>query len=236
MILITFLTFLELSHAASGNHYYRWKDDKGVTHITDNPDDVPVKFRKEIIQYEKKDTSVKSKIADSYNKSLKIIQQYKFYIIGSILFILLLIIIKKIINKASLFISKNSQKRLERLVNKSGIAEMSEINFKNHVKELLIKSGYKLELIESPFDTASDFIALKNRKKYTVLISTNINDVSEITINYIESETEKYGCNGSIIISKSYFDEAAFKLAKKINCRLINRNEVAKAIVKKLKF
>lgn len=233
LILIVFIFFSNNQILANEELFYKWKDENGVIHVTDNPNNIPLKHRDKIIKYEKKQASTKSRINNYLKKTLKIIVAYKYYLLGVALIIFVYFLIKRILNRIKIYSLKRKSNSSENLIKKSGINEMSEDEFKTTVKKVLINSGYKLEDIDAPFITTTNLIGEKKGKKYAVYISTNINQISKNQINEVEIEKQKYGCVSSIIISRSGFDCSAYNFAKRKNCKLIDLISIAKAMVKK---
>ena len=235
LLILLIISFIFFSNQilADEKFFYKWIDEKGVTHVTDNPGDIPQKHRNKIVKYKKKETSSKSKIQSYFKNAVKTISKYKYFFFGLFLILALSVLIKKISKKIRTYSLKRNTDSLAKTVEKSRIKEMSDDEFKTKSKEILIKSGYKLETKDSSFITRTNFIAERKGKKHAVHISTNINDISKALITEMEGEKEKFDCYGSIIVAKTLFDSSAIDLAKKTNCKLIDENAIAKAIVRK---
>lgn len=232
-LLFIFIFYSTAFAPAEEQFFYKWKDEKGVTYVTDNPENVPQKFQDETIKYEKKETSTKSVIKSYYSKSRDFAYSYRYLLLGLFILLAFYIFLKRFLRTVKKYSIKRKQNLYKKTINESGIREMSTDEFKESVKEVLLRSGYKLEQIDAPFKTFADFIAEKKRKKYAVLICTAINEISKNQITDIESEKSRYNCDRSIAISRSGFDSDTIDFAKKNNCRLIDENAIAKAIVRK---
>ncbi len=232
-ILIVFIFFSNSIALAEKQFFYKWKDDKGTTHVTDNKDNVPQKFRNKVVKYEKKEGLEKQGIKTYYDKGQKLVLKYKYFLLGLLLIVSTLILLIKVFRKTKELNLKRKTISTEKIIKNSGIENMGADEFKDNVKEILIRSGYKLAQIDAPFKTFSDFIGEKKGKKYTVLISTALNEISKNQISDLESERDKYGCDGSIAIAKSGFDNSAASFAKENGCKIIDRKTIAKAILGK---
>lgn len=231
VVLFFIILFSAGNTLAAEKYYYRWVDDKGVTHVTDRLDDVPQKHRSDLQQYEKKDNTIFSKFKNYYPDGLNTAFKYKYYIIGLLSFIFLLVLVQRAYKKIKMYFARKKAEYTQRTVLKSGIKKMSDDEFKNSAKSSLLRSGFELKPIDSDFNTLCNFIAVKKRKKFAVHISTDLNAISEIKIKNIEIERLNYECEGSIVIANTKFDDEAINFSKTINCKLIDEAHIAKALV-----
>lgn len=236
ILLTALICFFAESIPAAEKYYYRWVDENGVTHVTNNPESIPQQHRTVLNRYELKENSSFSKWDDYYSYGLQIVKKYWQYILvfAGILFFLFLS--GKTYQKIKFYLLGRRSALSGKLVEASGIKQMEDYEFKNKVKNRLVSSGYELKAIESDFNTISNFIAVRNRKKYAVHISTDLNEISEMKIKNIEAERNNYGCDGFIVIANTTFDKDAKEFARTTNCKLIDEAGIAESILKNRKI
>ena len=232
-LIFSFLFFI--TNLDANAEYYSWKDEKGVTHITDNIEKIPNKYRKNAKKYESSENTVKQNLANNYQKALKlIIVKYKqnkvlfLAIISSICVIFLYKILKKqFLNvNPSLFVSKNKD------ILKSEIDNMDLNSFRSNVIKILENKNYQVSEYEAILNPAVDYIATKNLEKVTVTIDDSTNPLSIFRLNEINRDKHKFLCKKSIIFSRNYFDKEVFDFAKKNNIELYDKAKLAKLFLK----
>lgn len=226
-IIILLITFLSTGLISSfAEDYYQWTDEDGVVHVTDNPKNVPARFKGSTKVVKEKDTGYKPVL----KKALKAAEQNKLpivIIVGTIFGLYLLNkLIKALKNKSNV----RSKSKFDEVLKRSGIDTMNIPQFKNYTKNLLAAKGYSVKEFEGDLDFGVDFVADKGSSEYLVKVIADNMSTSKMVINDVLRDTTKYGCNAAMLISKNYFNDDAVEFAKSSPCELIDRNALGKWI------
>lgn len=237
MIILITLSFnpISLTYSGETQQFYSWKDENGVTHVTDDPEKIPPKYRENIKKYE----SISNK-KYSFKKLKLFLTNNKKKITYAVSVIAVSILIFFLFQKFSRYIRAKHYKYKRTIedknIERSKIETLTEEKLKLKAREILIKEGYKIIEPESIYSTVVDLIGSKGSEKTAISINLGENLISKMVINEIDREKHKYNCSKSMVVARTYFDEDAWELAKKINCRLIDKRELAKLILKKTKY
>jgi len=206
---------------------YKWRDQDGVIHITENADEIPEKYRKnsEIIELE--DRGIKTNII----KHIATLKNYKELIVLFLSAIVIFFLFYKIYTFTRKKIEENYEKKRQDTLKQRNVDEMDRNTFKKFIMQVLEKSGYKIQIVSTPLDFGIDFIASRNFDHYAVRTINNIkNEISRITVMDINREKHRFDSNKSMVVSNSYFDDQAIELAKDVDCEIIDRDKLSKLI------
>jgi len=230
-VFIIFSYLLIFTITSHTEDYYKWVDDQGVTHVTDNPNKVPKQYRSSTTIIKEKETGFTA----YYKKYLKTIKNNK-----NLIFILLAILVSiYLLNKLIKLLRKKSElnrrNKFDEVLKKSGIDTMTIPQFKEYSKNLLSTAGFKIRGLESDLDFGVDFIADKGTSSYLVKVISNTVSTSRTVVNDVLRDTSKYGCDKAMLISKNFFSEDAIGLSKSSPCELIDRQTIGE-MVKKAKL
>ena len=227
VIPVIFILFLFISNVPGiSENYYKWVDEQGVTHVTDNPQKIPPRYRSNHEVVKEKETGFQA-----YKKNLKKqINNNKTTIIYALTAIIGLIIISRLLKKMRSGSSAGKRSRFDEAMKKSGIDLMSIPQFRDFTRNLLIRRGYKITEMKSDLDLGIDYIAEKSGKSYLVKVISDSITTSHTLLNDLMRDTTRYGCDKVLVITKNFFSDDAIKYSKSSPCDLIDRNELGKWI------
>ena len=212
--------------------FYKWIDENGVVHVTDNIEHVPEKYRPGAdIEKNNNKIGIKEAIEKYIRYPTEHIREFAIFT-GFVIFLITLYFttlkFKKIIlNKLVLIKSDKSEK----LVLSSGISELNPEKLKKAVNEILKEDGYKISAESGSF-SFTDFIVTRGGEKMAVIINDSLNPVSRRLLNDVNIEANRLGCTGSIIFTRNTFESDAQEYAKEINCILVNKYLLARMIIR----
>ncbi|MGH7889745.1 MAG: restriction endonuclease, partial [Thermodesulfobacteriota bacterium] len=225
LILIIIYLILLASSVAFAARIYKWVDEDGVVHVTDNPETIPEKHRHGIEEpgTESKIDKLLAKLKEVWKKS-----DSQKNLIGIVIagFVFILICHKILIYTKLKFQERKRAKR-DRALQLSGIDKMNPEEFRNYVCNLLDRQGFKVEIPDGAFNLGVDFIAQKKNAKYAVQLKKQQSTVSSLAISDIEREKHRYDCKTTMVITDNYFAEDAIRLAGSKECELIDRDAIA---------
>ena len=226
-VLILFL--LVIPTVAEAKTYYTWVDKHGVTHITENKDEIPSSRIGTIKSFES--TGRFDFITTNYyyvkNNSHKFIRYFVYLLI---LFIAFIVIRKAIKNISKSRNEKKLNKHLQE-IESSGISGLSTYQLKLKISEVLENMGYMLKSPDTQFEGLIDYIGYKHGEKYAISIHESENLVSKIVVSEIDREKFKHSCEKTIIVSTSFFEEDVAEYAKSIGCELIDKKKLSSLIL-----
>ncbi len=224
-ILIIIYLILLTSSVVFAARIYKWVDEDGVVHVTDNPETIPEKHRHGIKEpgTEGKIDKLLAKLKEVWNKSDSQKNLIGIVIAGFVF----ILICHKILIYTKLKSQKRKRAKRDRVLQLSGIDKMNLDEFKNYVCNLLDRRGFKIEAPDGDFNLGVDFIAQKKNVKYAVQLKKQPSTVSSLAISDIEREKHRYGCNASMVISDNYFTEDAIQSASSKGCELVDRETLA---------
>lgn len=225
IILITSILGISASFVIAEN-YYKWTDEDGVIHVTDNPEKVPPRFRTTTKVVKEKETGKEAAIK-KYKKLLRNNKQTLIYGAAGLFGLLLLY---KLINSLRNNADTSAASKYNEYLRKSGIDTMNIPQFKSYIKNVLSVKGYSVKEFEGDLDFGVDFIAEKKDVVYLVKVISDSMSTSKMVVNDVLRDTVKYGCNRALLISKNFFDEDAQKFANSSPSELIDRNGLGKWI------
>lgn len=224
---VIFILLLFMSHAPGiSENYYKWVDDQGVTHVTDNPQKIPPQYRSNHEVLKEKETGFKA-----FKKNLqKLLNNNKTRIIYALTGIIGLIIISRLLKKMRSGSSAGKSGKFDEAMKKSGIDLMTIPQFKDFIKDLLFTRGFKIREMKSDLDFGIDYIAEKSGSSYLVKVISDSITTSHTILNDLMRDTTKYGCDKVLVITKNFFSEDAIQFSKSSPCDLIDRSELGKWI------
>ena len=234
LLLVFSMTTINIfqSRSFASNNFYTWEDDKGITHITENPDEIPKKYKSTAKKYNKSKLNIRNKFNDLTNY-ISINNKIIIYLAAILIFLFLFTkILPRAVTTIRNKISKSQNIKIERAFLRSGIENLDKTAFKSKVMEILAANGFEIFKLDSQVASSIDCIVLKKNKKIAVSINNNKNIISKVFVNEIEKDKQKHHCNHSMLVSSNYFDNEAHEYAKIANCKLIDRTELGKMILK----
>lgn len=104
------------------------------------------------------------------------------------------------------------------------IDHMNGYEFEEYVKKLFVKLGYSVFHTSLSGDQGADLILSKDGEKTTVQVKRYSNKVSNKAVQEVVAAKAYYKCSKSIVVTNSFFTDAAIKLANANNVELIDRN------------
>lgn len=232
IILFTlFLSSIFINDINASKVYYTWEDKYGVIHITDDSSSIPQEYKKTAKKYEP--TNKKDRYL---YKTQFLIKKYYQEIIYIFLISLIALLFIVIFNKSLKLVKQkkltSARSELEQIIEQSGIERMNSETYKTKVKEVLKNQGYKISEPDSMLTTLIDLIGFKDGTKIAISINDSNNLISKIVVSEIDREKHKFSCKKSMVVSRSYFEEDAYDFAKNIGCRLIDKDSLARLILK----
>lgn len=139
-----------------------------------------------------------------------------------VLFIGAPIIFYTLSNKAT-----NKKYRGLRIAN---IDSMTGIEFEQYLQKLLTNQGYNVRMTDASGDLGVDLIASKDGDKIAIQAKRYSTNVSRRAISDAVAGMYHYDCNKAMVITNSYFSPGAVTLAQSTECKLVDRDTLAKWI------
>lgn len=212
---------------SEAKEYYKWKDAKGNTHVTDDIGKIPDKYRQDIEIYNEEKGNKAFKELDTYlqylNSNKKTVAQVVGLLAVSVALYLLLFNTGEIIRRSYI---RHRNKNRVKLYGQSGLADIKMGDLQKIIKEQYKKRGYSISEDETQFKSIS-FIAQRGNERIAVNINNNLNPVSRIFVNDLDSQKHKLGCNRLAVYTKNLFEEDVPELAKSVNCSVYDRYDLA---------
>lgn len=230
--ILMFALILPMFHpyGAYSREFYKWIDENGVVHVTDDIGNVPEKYKAYV---EKEKTRNNSEITDTIKRYLKKpLDDIRETIIYSLLisFLIILYFTGRMLKKAVYKVFTNIKvKNNERLVNSSGISELNLLSLRKIIREILVEDGYRLSE-DTGIYSFCDFVVTRGKEKLAVVVNENLNPVSRILLNDIVIESRRLGCTGSIFFTTNTFEPDVRKYAKDLNCITVDKYSLARMI------
>lgn len=147
------------------------------------------------------------------------------FIIGTILFVILLIGVVR------LLIQKSRQEKLSR----SGIAEidrMSGLDFEKYLQALLLRRGYTQVRLTTTYDLGVDLVAQKDGYSWAIQAKRYSGTVGLDAIRQVIAAKNHYKCDKAMVITNSYFTKNAQTIASSTDCVLVDRTNLIDLILK----
>ena len=218
-----FIMVLFLSqHTVFGENYYKWVDNNGVTHVTDNPQKIPPQYRSNLEIVKEKETGFKAK----WKKIQKEINRNKTLVIYVLSGIFGLYFLNKLLKKLRSKSSEYHKVKFDEVLKKSGIDLMTIPQFRNFTKNILSTRGFKIREMQSDLDFGIDYIAEKSNSNYLVKVISDSIMTSRTLLHDLMRDTTRYGCDKALVITKSYFTDDAIEFSRSSPCELIDRNKL----------
>ncbi|MBI3342330.1 restriction endonuclease [Candidatus Curtissbacteria bacterium] len=150
-------------------------------------------------------------------------------IINSDSFILILVSFGLLVGVFSVgflfYIAGRQQKRL-RALRLSDVDSMEGVRFEDYVAELLKFQGYKIEKTLRSGDLGVDLIAKLGADVFAVQVKRHRDRVDRRAISDAVAGMRHYHCNKSMVVTNSFFQPDAKKLALSNDCVLIDREKL----------
>ncbi len=225
LILIVICLILLPPTLTFGARLYKWVDENGVVHVTDNAETIPKKHRDsiKILIPENKGYDRLAKIKELWNFSSS---EKSLLFVGVAILAIVLLSYNILPIARSRLKQRKSLKRVEAL-KLSGIDKMNPDEFKNYICELLDRRGFNVETPDGAFNLGVDLIAQKKNVKYAVQLKKQPSAVSTLAIIDIEREKHRYDCKATMVITDNYFTEDAIQSANSNRCEIIDRETLA---------
>lgn len=137
-----------------------------------------------------------------------------------------------IIAIATMVIIKIKQKEKYKKANIEDIEKLDWKEFEEFCEELIKTFGFKTKKTAKNGDYGVDIIAEKGKRKIAIQCKKWNKKVNIKAIQEVATGKEFYKCNEAMIITNNYFTKNAKELAKKLNIKLIDKDELAKIIIK----
>lgn len=226
LMLLTVLSFVE----STAKEYYKWEDDKGTIHIIDEKERIPGEHVESAETY-KKDAG--QSLSDSLHYYVNLIMHRWVSIILATGILLLSVICYMCLyftaDRIRLYIFKYDSLRNEKLLNESGVTHMDLPKIREYIKSHYKKKGYEISF-DDRYSGMIDFIATKGKDSIGVNVNNNMNPVSRIYLNGINSERLRLGIKSSAIFTTGTFENDTYSHAKSASCYLYDKYAVAKIL------
>jgi HJR/Mrr/RecB family endonuclease len=208
---------------------YKWVDEKGVTHVTDDPEKVPEEYIgsvKELTPQNKLDNLV-IKIEDIWKDA----KGEKVKIAVGIAGLIIITALYKLLRRTKLITNEKKREKHLKALDQSGIDVLDLAQYQKYIRALLTRQGFNLRTPEGSFNLGVDLIAEKDKSRYAVQIKRQTTPISGAIVNDLEREKHRYGCDRSMIISNNYFTDDAVERAGSSGCTLIDRKKLGEWIL-----
>ncbi len=110
------------------------------------------------------------------------------------------------------------------------VDRMHGLTFEIYVCKLLKHRGYATKNMRASNDFGTDIIATKGNDKISIQVKRSKNRIDRKAISDAVAGMKFYKCNKSMVVTNNRFTDSAKKFAKKTECTLIGRAELAKWI------
>lgn len=226
LMLLTIFTFAE----STAKEYYKWEDDKGTIHITDEKDRIPGEHVESAEIY-KRDGG--QRLSDSLHYYLNyIIHRWVSITLAAgilLLSVLCYMCLHIAADRIRHYIFRYDSFRNENLLNESGVVNMDLPKVREYIKSHYKQNGYEISC-EDKYPGRIDFIATKGKDSIGVNVNNNMNPVSGIYLNEINSEKLRLGIKSSAIFATGTFEDDTYSHAKSARCYLYDKYAVAKIV------
>lgn len=109
------------------------------------------------------------------------------------------------------------------------VDRLAGIEFEKLVKEFLENVGFSnLETTKASGDFGVDVIGILDSQKYVIQAKRYSRPVNLKSVQEVYAGMKYYDAHYCMVVSNNIFTEAAIELAKKCNCKLIDRNDIIK--------
>ncbi len=136
-----------------------------------------------------------------------------------------------IIAVAVLWYISHRRRERQKALNISEIDIMIGVQFEQYVGEILRSQGYHIAFTKTSGDFGSDIIAQKDGIKYVMQLKRYHGSVGIEVVQQAVASKAYYHAHTCMVITNSYFTEAAKQLARVNGCELINRDILVEWIV-----
>jgi restriction system protein len=127
------------------------------------------------------------------------------------------------------FVVRNRRFRAIRIAN---IDSMTGIDFERYLQKLLTTQGYSVSMTQASGDLGVDLVAARNGDKIAIQVKRYNTKISRRAISDAVAGMPHYQCNRAMVITNNYFTPGAVTLARSTGCLLVDRDTLAKWIVK----
>lgn len=125
---------------------------------------------------------------------------------------------------------KSQRQRRESLLWAGDIDSMTGTEFESMLASIFERLGYNVEHTGSRGDFGADLILSRNGSRIAVQAKRYSQNVGNKAVQEIYSSMPHYRASKGWVVTNSYFTEAAKTQASSCNVRLIDRDELVKAI------
>ncbi len=232
LIIFVLLSCLFLSHSyADAKEYYKWKDDKGTTHVTDEKDRVPEEYRSGTKTY---GNDYGSAIGERAEIIITYVGDHKLSVSMSLVILILMLLIYMLLFSSSqyLVIYFNRLRRYsdERLSGNIGEIRTDRGELRTLVRCYLENKGYVVSDEHNTYGMF-DFIVRKGRREIAVSVNNNLNPISKKYLSDLYNESTRLGIKETAVYTTGQFETDARDYAKRMNCSLYDKNFMAKIFI-----
>lgn len=117
---------------------------------------------------------------------------------------------------------------------RSGILQVDEMNgrdFENYLGHLFRSQGYKVEVTSESGDYGADLVLEKDGTKIVIQAKRYAKNVSIKAVQEVQASIAHYRAHQGWVVTNSKFTDAAIRLARSNNIRLVARNELVKMML-----
>ena len=107
------------------------------------------------------------------------------------------------------------------------IDAMEGVEFEHWVRDLLERRGFRASLTPASDDRGVDIVAEREELRCAVQVKRHRGPVSRHAVSDVVGGMKQYGCEAAMVITNSYFTEAAAALAEANECALVDRDTLA---------
>lgn len=215
---------------ADGKEYYKWTDDKGTTHVTDNRDHIPESFEESAEIYE---DNFESSFSDHLNIIVTYIKEHSFSVFLSLLLLNFALLLYLLLFGFAEYVAYKFNRSFKALGNRASGNDdeifMRIDDLRNIIRQYLENKGYEVYSDNEPYGIF-DFVVRKGRREIGVNVNNNINPVSRTYLNELYNECTRLGIEESAVYTTSIFENDVEDYARRINCSLYDSKFIAKIL------
>lgn len=131
----------------------------------------------------------------------------------------------------SVKLSYPKQINIPDLIDLSYADKLKPTQFEHFVGELLKTRGYnQVRVTQASGDFGVDIVARKKRKHYAIQVKQYSGKVSFEAVQQAVAGCPYYKCQAAMVVTNSYFTDAARQYAREVVCELIDRDTLKRWI------
>lgn len=119
----------------------------------------------------------------------------------------------------------SAQYKREQLYNRNWKAMRSQ-EFEEFLREVFLAIGYEAETTKVTGDQGVDLLIKDGARKIAVQVKGYVNSVSNSAVQEAYAGMGYYRCHACVVIANSLFTASAIELANRLNCTLIDENQM----------